>query len=55
MICLLESVATLYIGLHHRLFIKNTDDPLKKAQEDLEACKWQLEERSRRLTITASG
>ena len=53
--CLLESVATLYIGLHQRLFIKSTDDPLKKAQEDLEACKWQLEERSRRLTITASG
>ena len=53
--CLLESVATVYIGLHQRMFIKSTDDPLQKAQEDLEACKWQLEERSRQLTITAAG
>ena len=53
--CLLESVATLYIGLHQKLFIRGPDDPLQKAREDLEVCKWQLEERSRQLTITSVG
>ena len=53
--CLLESVAGIYIGLQQKLFIATVDDPLQKAQEDLEVCKWQLEERSRQLTITSVG
>lgn len=53
--CLLESVATLYIGLHQKIFLKNEEDPLQKAKEDLELCKWQLEERSRQLEITSTG
>ena len=53
--CLLESVAGIYIGMQQRLFIKTGDDPLQKAQEDLEVCKWQLQERADELQTTSTA
>ena len=53
--CLLESVAGIYIGLQQKLFIAGVDDPLQKAQEDLEVCKWQLQERADQLQVTTTA
>lgn len=53
--CLLESVAGIYIGLQQKLFIATVDDPLQKAQEDLEVCKWQLQERADQLQVTTTA
>ena len=52
--CLLESVAGVYIGLQQRLSIKGAEDPLQKAREELEICKWQLHERAEQLQSTAT-
>lgn len=53
--CILESVAGIYIGIQQKLFITAVDDPLQKAQEDLEVCKWQLQERADQLQVTTTA
>ena len=51
--CLLESVAGVYIGLHNQLCMRISDDPLQKAEDDLEFCKMQLEQRAQQLGVAA--
>ena len=48
-------MAGIYIGLQQKLFIAGVDDPLQKAQEDLEVCKWQLQERADQLQVAAGA
>ena len=52
--CLVELVAGVYIGVQRKLCMRITDDPLHKAEEELEVCRYQLSQRVDQLRATAA-
>jgi Snf7 len=52
--CLVELVAGAYIGVQRKLCMRITDDPLHKAEEELEVCRYQLSQRVEQLRTTAA-